>query len=195
MNSSANHNFEEGLDINENNNGDLRVNFSDVTANENGEEGIDLEEDDDFGNSGNLVTVMNGISTFGDGDGADGALKIREKETGNLDVTLTNVISSHNIGSGIFVRESSGGNAVIHIENALSNANKAGTLNPFSLGHGIELLESGGGDMTATVVGATVSANAGAGVTASASGTATATNVQGGANTLGLIGGMVTVAP
>ena len=195
VSSSANHNFEEGFDINENNNGDLRVNFADVMANENGEEGIDLEEDDDFGNSGNLVTVMDGIKTFGNGDGADGALKIREKETGNLDVTLTNVISSHNIGSGIFVRESSGGNATVHIENALSTANRAGSLDPFSLGHGIELLESGGGDMTATVIAATASANAGAGVTASASGTATATNVQGGANALGLIGGVVTVVP
>ena len=195
VNSSANRNYEEGFDINENNNGDLRVDFAKVTANENGEEGIDLEEDDDFGNSGNLVTVMTDIKTFGNGDGADGALKVREKETGNLDVTLTNVISSHNIGSGIFVRESSGGNAVIHIENALSMANTAGALDPFSLGHGIELLESGGGDMTASVVGATVSANAGFGVTASASGTATAANVQGNANTLGLIGGIVTVAP
>jgi hypothetical protein len=195
VNSSANRNYEEGFDINENNNGDLRVDFAKVTANENGEEGIDLEEDDDFGNSGNLVTVMTDIKTFGNGDGADGALKIREKETGNLDVTLTNVISSHNIGSGIFVRESSGGNAVISIENALSTANKAGALDPFSLGHGIELLESGGGDMTASVVGATVSANAGFGVTASASGTATAANVQGGSNALGLIGGIVTVAP
>ena len=194
-NSSANRNYEEGFDFNENNNGDLRVNFTEVTANENGEEGIDLEEDDDFGNSGNLVTVMNGIRTFGNGDGADGALKIREKETGNLDVTLTNIISSHNIGSGIFVRESSGGNALIHIENALSTANKAGTLDPFSLGHGIELLESGGGDMTATVVGATVATNAGFGVTASASGTATAANARGNGNALGLIGGVVTVVP
>ena len=110
-------------------------------------------------------------------------------------MTLTNVISSHNIGSGIFVRESSGGNAVIHIENAVSTANKAGTLDPFSLGHGVELLESGGGDMTASVIGASVSTNAGFGLTASASGTATGANVQGNGNALGLIGGMVTVAP
>lgn len=93
------------------------------------------------------------------------------------------------------MRESSGGNALIHIENALSTANKAGTLDPFSLGHGIELLESGGGDMTATVVGATVATNAGFGVTASASGTASAANVNGNGNTLGLIGGAVIVAP
>ena len=195
VNSSAVRNFEEGFDFNENNNGDLRVDFTDAEAYENGEEGIDLEEDDDFGNSGDLVTVMTGVTTFGNGDGADGGLKIREKQAGNLNVTLSNVISSHNIGSGIFVRESSGGNALVRIENVVSTSNKAGALDPFSLGHGIEVLESGGGELTATIVDATVSANAGFGITADASGTATATNIRGGGNALGFVGGIVTVAP
>jgi hypothetical protein len=85
--SSASHNFEEGLDFNENNAGDLRVDLSRVEASGNGEEGIDLEEDDDFGAAGDpngggsdLVTVMTGIKTMDNGDGADGALKIRRRK-------------------------------------------------------------------------------------------------------------------
>ena len=61
------------------------------------------------------------------------------------------------------MRESSGGNAVIRIEHAVSTANKAGALDPFSLGHGIELLESGGGNLTATVADVTLASNAGFG--------------------------------
>jgi hypothetical protein len=193
--SSATHNFEEGFDFNENNAGDLRVDMTGVVASENGEEGIDLEEDDDFGGGGDLVTVMDDITTFGNGDGADGALKIREKEAGNLTVTLTNIASSHNIGSGVFVRESSGGNAVVQIANVVSTANRAGALDPFSLGHGIQILESGGGDLAATVSNATVSANAGYGIFADASGAATVGGVKGGGNELGLIGGIVVITP
>ena len=87
-----------------------------VSAIGNGEEGIDLEEDDDFGGrSADLVTVMSNIVTIGNGNGADGALKIREKEAGNLDVTLTNILSVDNFGSGIFARESQAGNSVVTI--------------------------------------------------------------------------------
>ena len=116
--SAANDNFEEGFDFNENNAGDLRVDMQLVEANGNHEEGIDYEEDDDFAGGGELVTVMGDIRTIGNRDGGDGALKIREKEAGNLGVTLPNIISTHNIGWGVFVRESSGGNAVVQIENA-----------------------------------------------------------------------------
>ena len=92
--SLANDNHEEGFDFNENNAGDLRVDMQSVEANGNGEEGIDYEEDDDdllSGSSGDLVTVMNGVVTSGNGDGANGGLKIREKASGHLNVTLTNI--------------------------------------------------------------------------------------------------------
>ncbi len=146
--SLANDNREEGFDFNENNNGDLRVNMQLVEASRNGEEGIDLEEDDDFGNSGDLVAVMSHIVTIGNGNGADGALKIREKETGNLDVTLTNIFSADNFGSGIFVRESSGGNSLVRIDRAFTSGNKLSLIDDvLAGGHGIELLESGGGDL------------------------------------------------
>jgi hypothetical protein len=192
---SANNNFEEGFDFNENNVGDLHVDMTGVEASGNVEEGIDLEEDDDFAGGGNLVTVMDDIRTFGNGDAADGALKIREKEAGNLTATLTNIASSHNIGSGLFVRESQGGNSVVHIAHVVSTANRAGAFDPFSLGHGVEILESGGGDLAATVTDVTVSANAGYGVFADASGSATASNVRGNGNSLGAVGGIITVVP
>jgi hypothetical protein len=188
--SSSNDNFEEGFDFNENNIGDLRVDMTGVEASGNGEEGIDLEEDDDFAGGGDVVTVMDDVRTFGNGDGADGALKIREKDAGNLTATLTNIAASHNVGSGVFVRESSGGNAVVNMAHVVSTANRSGVLDPFSLGHGIELQESGGGDLSATISDATVSANAGNGVFANASGTATVTNVRGDGNAFGLLGGI-----
>lgn len=163
--SAANDNFEEGFDINENNDGDLRITMQLVEANGNGEEGIDLEEDDDFGDSGDLVAVMSNIVTIGNGNGANGALKIREKETGNLDVTLTNILSSNNFGSGIFVRESSGGNAVIRIQRALTTGNRQSLIDgELAGGHGIELLESGAGDLTATTSSSNSSGNEGFGI-------------------------------
>jgi uncharacterized alkaline shock family protein YloU len=197
--STASNNYEEGFDFNENNPGDLRVDMTLVSATRNGEEGIDLEEDDDFGGGGDLVTVMRGITTMGNGDAADGALKIREKEDGNLDVTLTSILSTRNVGSGIFVRESSTGSSVVRIDRAISTHNKAGLLDPFSKGHGIEVLESGGGDLTATVTSSTVLSNAGNGIfgdeTGAGTGTVTLTNVSNSQNTLGPTGGTATFQP
>jgi hypothetical protein len=196
--SLANNNHEEGFDFNENNDGDLRVTMQLVEANGNGEEGIDLEEDDDFGNSGDLVTVMNTIVTIGNGNGADGALKIREKETGNLDVTLTNVFSANNFGSGIFVRESSGGSSLVRISRALTFGNKLSFIeddDEFVGGHGIEILESGGGDLMATVSKSNSSGNEAFGVfgdeDGGGAGTVTLAGVTfiGSGNTLGETGG------
>ena len=176
--------------------------MTDVEASWNGEEGIDLEEDDDFGSGGDLVSVMNGIKTFGNGRGADGGLKIREKEAGHLDVTLTNIIAHQNLSTGIFIRESSDGNSIVRIENAVSTSNHDATLptdDPVTLGHGIEILESGGGNLTATVASSTVSANAGNGVfgdeTGAGSGSVVVLNLNGAANALGSLGGIVTAAP
>jgi hypothetical protein len=77
----------------------------------------------------------------------------------------------------------------------VSTANRASALDPFSLGHGLELLESGSGSFTAMVNNATVAANAGNGVFADGSGMVTLTNLRGNANALGLIGGSATVLP
>lgn len=192
--SLANDNHEEGFDFNENHNGDLRVNMQLVEASRNGEEGIDLEEDDDFGNSGDLVTVMSHIVTIGNGNGADGALKIREKETGNLDVTLTNILSVDNFGSGIFVRESSGGNSLVRIDMAFTSGNKLSLIDDeLAGGHGIELLESGGGDLTAAVARSNSAANEGFGIFSSA-GAVSLSDVTylGGVNLLGETGGTAT---
>jgi hypothetical protein len=80
--------------------------------------------------------------TIDNGNGANGGLKIREKETGTLHVTLTNILSVNNFGSGIFSRESSTGNSVVTIKRALASGNKIGDLGDgeFGGGHGIELL-------------------------------------------------------
>jgi hypothetical protein len=197
--SLANDNREEGFDFNENHNGDLRVDMHLVDASGNGEEGIDLEEDDDFGNSGDLVTVMSNIVTTGNGNGADGALKIREKQTGNLDVTLTNILSANNFGSGIFVRESAGGSSVVRILRAFTSGNRLSLVDDvLAGGHGIELLESGAGDLTATVSRSNASANEGFGVFGDATGAGTGlvslsnVNYVGAANALGETGGTAT---
>jgi hypothetical protein len=174
----------DGLRVNEGGGGDLSLTLSDTRAEDNG---------------GDLVTVMNAIRTAGNGDAADGALKIREKEVGNLNATLTDIVSTGNIGSGIFVRESGDGSSVVSLEKVVSTANKSGALDPFSLGHGIELLETGGGNMTATVSKATVAANAGNGVfgdeTGTGTGAVTLTDVNGAGNALGATGGGATFQP
>ncbi|MEQ1855157.1 MAG: hypothetical protein ABL963_01740 [Longimicrobiales bacterium] len=192
-------NYEEGFDFNENNAGDLKVDMTLVAALRNGEEGIDLEEDDDFGGGGDLVTVLRGITTIGNGDGADGALKIREKEDGNLDVTLVSIYSARNTGSGIFVRESSTGSSVVRIDKAVSTHNTAGVLDPFSKGHGIEVLESGAGDLTGTISSSAVLSNAGNGIfgdeTGAGAGTVTLTSVTNSDNALGTTGGTATFLP
>ena len=157
----ANNNFEEGFDFNENNAGDLLVDMQLVSAIGNGEEGIDLEEDDDFAGGGNLVTVMSNMVTIDNGNAADGALKIREKGAGNLDVMLTNILSVNNFGSGIFARESGAGNSVVTITRALVSGSKISDLGDgeFGGGHGIEILESGGGNLTGTVQNSNSAAN------------------------------------
>ena len=199
VNSIAHQNYEEGFDFNENNAGNLAVNFTEVTASSNGEEGIDLEEDDDVAGGGNLITVMERIKTFANGDGADGGLKIREKSGGDLNVSISSALSQHNVGSGIFIRESGGGNAVVNIDNVNSNANRAGALDPFSAGHGIEIIENGAGNLTGTVTNVTVSSNAGFGIFASheaaGTGVVTASRADGNGNALGKFGGIVTEVP
>ena len=131
MSSVANHNHEQGFDFNENNAGNLHVDMHFVSAIGNGQEGIEFEEDDDFGEDGdpnggggNILTVMSNIVTIGTGNGPDGALKIREKETGNLDVTLTNILSLNSFGSGILAREGQTGSSVVNITSALVSGNK-----------------------------------------------------------------------
>jgi len=184
VSSAANHNFEEGLDFNENDSGDLRVNLTDVEASYNREEGIDYEEDDDFAGGGDLVTVMDRITTVGNGaDGGDGGLKIREKGVGDLDVTLTNVISSQNSLAGVHLRETEAGDSRVRVEKAVTSGNA---------GNGIEVRESSSGSITlATFADITTSSNGGFGLSVE-NGTASISNVRGGANGIGLIGGGAT---
>jgi hypothetical protein len=182
--SSANHNYEQGLDFNENDAGDLRVNLTDVEANDNLQEGIEYEEDDDVAGGGDVVTVMERITTNGNGAiEGDGGLKVREKGAGNLDVTLSNIIASQNSEAGIHLRETDAGDARVSIDGAVTNGNSGST------GHGIEVRESSSGSITAaTITNVTTSGNTGFGVSVE-NGTVNATNVKGGANGSGLLGG------
>jgi hypothetical protein len=181
--SVASHNFEEGLDFNENDAGDLRVDLDDVEANFNREEGIDYEEDDDFAGGGDLVAVMNRITTSGNGaSGGDGGLKIREKGAGDLRVMLSNIIATQNSLAGIHVRESDSGSAtLVSISNAIANSNA---------GHGIEV-RGVSSSTTTTYVDVTTSNNGTFGLSVDG-GTANITNVQGGANGTDLTGGGAT---
>ena len=189
VSSSANHNFEEGLDINENDAGDLRVDLVDVDASYNREEGIDCEEDDDVAGGGDLVTVMDGVRTIGNGaDGGDGGLKIREKGAGDLDVSLANVIASQNLMAGVHLRETEAGDARVRITKAVTNTNAADS----GPGDGIEIREGSSGSITlAELTDITTSGNARFGVSAE-NGTVILYNVKGGGNASGLTGGGAT---
>jgi hypothetical protein len=75
------------------------------------------------------------------------------------------IFSANNFGSGVFVRESSGGNSVVRILRAFTSGNKLSLVDDvLAGGHGIELLESGAGDLTATVSNSNSSANKGFGI-------------------------------
>jgi hypothetical protein len=198
--SSANHNYEEGLDFNENHAGDLRVDLTDVEASFNAEEGIDYEEDDDTTDdtdadddpangdvagdvgSGDLVAVMTRITTNGNAAG-DGGLKIREKGPGNADVALSSIIASRNENAGIHVRETEAGNLVVLIDGSVTNGNT---------GDGIEFRESNAGNITSAAVrNAATSGNGDFGISASGN-TINVSNVRGGGNASGLLGGGAT---
>lgn len=191
--SEANWNYEEGFDFNENDFGDLRVDFSFVEASYNREEGIDLEEDDDFptsniGATGDLHTTMTWVKANGNGvDGGDGGVKIREKQGGHLVVSLSDIVANSNHTSGIFARESSGGDASATIKRVIANNNTDANGN----GDGIELE---GSYTTPTISNATLNSNAGYGIRADA-GTVTLTAVTANANGLGPNGGGATFVP
>jgi hypothetical protein len=138
---TASDNYEEGLDFNENNAGDLRVGLWRVVVNGNGEEGVDYEEDDDFAGGGDLVTVMLDVETNGNGvNGGDAGLKIREKGDGSLLALVSGVEASHNAIGGISVREDAAGTlrSTIHRATAAGNA-----------GRGVDFDENAAGDLVA----------------------------------------------
>ena len=167
VSSKALDNFEEGFDFNENDNGDLRVDMYDVEASRNGEEGIDYEEDDDYGNSGDLVSTF-ALITANDNRYGDGGLKIREKQAGDLQVTVDGVeangsgfvdgvpvldedvdpeadednINEPVVVAGVHIRETGAGNAAVLVANAVANGNS---------GNGAEIREADDGDLNAQV--------------------------------------------
>lgn len=196
--SSANDNFEQGFDFNENDAGDLRVDMRLVEASGNGQEGIEYEEDDDFAGGGDIVTTMELVKANRNG-GGDAGLKIREKGTGNLDVTLKGAETSNNLTGGISIREDAAGTLVSSITRATSLENT---------GHGIDFDENRvnssdvSGDLTAEVSQSNSSNNGGAGARADSqtpgAGTLLLTNVTLNGNTGGATTGsnvIVTTVP
>lgn len=167
---SANDNFEEGFDFNENNAGDLQVEMRLVEGSRNGEEGIDFEEDDDFEGGGNLVATLNGVTANGN-KGGDAGVKIRERGDGGNTSTLTRVTANHNLTTGIQVRESNPGDVLVQFAQVVTNGNAL---------HGLDFQESSTGNLTGTVRGSTSSGNTGAGVNAAQTGAGTgAVTLQG----------------
>lgn len=154
----ANNNFEQGVDLNENNAGDLRVFMNKVDANDNAEEGIEFEEDDDFAGGGDIIAVLQSVTTLRNGaiDG-DAGLKLREKGVGNLSAQVIKPVSSDNAVGGMLFREDAAGTLDVVVENAVAGGNG---------GDGIKFDENSAGNLAATVLKATASNNAGAGVAA-----------------------------
>jgi len=102
--STANDNYEEGFDFNENRAGDFVVKMFLVEASRNLEEGLDFEEDDDFQGGGDLIATLEGITANGNGPGGDAGLKIRERGDGDLEATVTGVTTTGNLTGGINIR-------------------------------------------------------------------------------------------
>jgi hypothetical protein len=160
--SEAIDNWEEGFDFNENHFGDLRVDMQLVEASGNREEGIDYEEDDDFAGGGDLVTTMDAVAAHRNGvDDGDGGLKIREKGSGDLQLTLRRAAASQNFISGIHIREDADGTLTAALDRATSTANAA---------DGIVFDERSDGTLSASVARSTASNNGDDGIQADEAG-------------------------
>ena len=157
LQSSANDNKEEGFDFNENHAGGLRVDFTQSEASRNLEEGIDLEEDDDFQGGGDLIARLVGTTTDGNGPGGDAGLKIRERGEGNLETDVRNAESNGNAIGGISIREDAGGSLQASLVQITTNGNAS---------HGMDFDENSTGDLTASVTSSRSLSNGGAGVRA-----------------------------
>ena len=180
---TVNDNFEEGLDFNENDAGDLRVNLLLVEASRNREEGIDYEEDDDFAGGGHVVTTMAGIRANANGvDGGDAGIKIREKGEGDLRADVNGVETNDNVSPesdddmrGLQIREDSAGSLTASVSNARALRNEE---------HGIDFDENapastetaeptGGGNLTVRLANSTSLDNGGSDLRADEAGVGT----------------------
>ena len=153
---SANDNFEEGLDLNENHAGDMRIEMNTVETSRNGEEGVDLEEDDDFQGGGDLIATLRNVTASGN-TGGDAGIKLRERGEGNVVADLVNPVGNDNAGAGISVREDAAGNLDAAIVGALATGNGS---------HGVIYDENSDGELSGALRAATASGNGGAGVRA-----------------------------
>ena len=149
----ASNNLEQGIDINENDAGNIRAILQRVTATGNAEEGIEFEEDDDFAGGGDIIAELSDVSAGSNGvNGGDAGLKLREKGTGNLRVTLFNPSAVGNLFGGIQLREDSDGDLFALLINATADSNAE---------DGIDFDENGNGNLTARLAGVTTASNNG----------------------------------
>jgi hypothetical protein len=148
---TANDNHEEGIDINENDAGDMRIAMVQVEASRNVEEGVDLEEDDDFQGGGDLVATLTGVTANGN-RGGDAGIKIRERGDGTLVSVLEKAVALGNLGgaAGISLREDAAGDLDARISAATANGNE---------GHGIAFDENSDGNLAALLAASTSSSN------------------------------------
>lgn len=154
----ASGNFEQGVDLNENHAGNLVVTMVDVTAADNLEEGIEFEEDDDFAGGGDIVAALNRIIANGNGaNDGDAGLKVREKGDGDVDVTMSGVEANENAIGGVLVREDAGGNLVAALRHITADGNT---------GHGVQFDENSNGTLDARLLASAANGNSRAGVQA-----------------------------
>jgi hypothetical protein len=148
---ASNDNFEEGFDFNENDAGDMRVEMKNVEASRNPEEGIDLEEDDDFRGGGSMFATLENVRADGNttSDG-DGGIKIRERADGDINAVIRNAVANGNTAAGIHIREQEDGDL---------NADVKGTTTLDNGDEGVFLQEEDGGNLTASVTNALSSDN------------------------------------
>ena len=148
-NSVANDNFEEGWDLNENDAGDMSVEMTKAQASRNLEEGVDLEEDDDFAGGGDLVTRLVNVSAD-ENEGGDAGVKIREKSVGNLEAAVRGAQANGNDEDGINVREDDAGDLLSRVDGSTTNGNGD---------DGINFDENSGGNLSAAAAHGTSASN------------------------------------
>lgn len=111
--------FDDGFDIDEAGNGDIKAVLYSSTIHNNLDEGLDFDEEND----GNIdITIIDSTATGNTDDG----FKVTEEDNGDLNSLITSVKSLKNNGKGIVLESKNDGKVAAFIENSKTEENDKG---------------------------------------------------------------------
>ena len=140
--------LEDGIDLDERDDGTIWVNVSNISADGNADQGLDFDEDDD----GEMVASVEKTKARGNGDSGikidennnggltaelsqivakdngDDSIRIKEDNDGDLAVLVTKTVSIHNAGFGLSVEQDDDGSGTLNLQQVNLSNNEGGEL-------------------------------------------------------------------